>query len=233
MFDPCRYDITVFGDSITKGVGYKKGQFVHMNCSAVEIVEKHYGIKIRNVSSIGQTVKKIYERDLISSLTDDVADGGTRQKCAVFALGGNDGDYDWAKVAASPKAHHEPFTSPERFKSMLDEMTERLISHNVKTVFVSLPPIDAKRYFERIAEIADEKKIKEFFCGDVTRIYRWQEIYNDTVMRCAFEHGCKYIDTRSRFLSVPSLLDYLCEDGIHLNDAGQKILADEVIKQLG
>ncbi len=230
MFDPCRYDITVFGDSITKGVGYRNGRFVHMDCSAVEIIERHYGIKIRNVSSIGQTVKKIYERDLIGSLIKDCDVG--RQKCAVFALGGNDGDYDWVKVASSPKAHHEPFTSPEEFKAMLDEMTERLVSHRVKTVFVSLPPIDAERYFERIGDLADKDKIKEFFCGDVTCIYRRQEIYNDAVMRCAFEHGCKYIDTRSRFLSVPSLLDYLCEDGIHLNDAGQKILADEVIKQL-
>ena len=78
---------------------------------------------------------------------------------------------------------------------------------------------------EAIDRIGYTDEYQERF-GDANAIYRYQEKYSLAVERLARETDCPLVDLRSAFLEKRSLLPYLCEDGIHPNDAGQKLIHD-------
>ncbi|OLA10604.1 MAG: hypothetical protein BHW12_01870 [Coprobacillus sp. 28_7] len=58
-------NITIFGDSISKGVSITDGKIVKVENNAVNLLEEHYGISINNKSVFGQTLKRVYDKKLI------------------------------------------------------------------------------------------------------------------------------------------------------------------------
>lgn len=44
--------------------------------------------------------------------------------------------------------------------------------------------------------------------------------------RVAYQKNLPLIDVRDEFLAIHNYRDYLCLDGIHLNEQGQKVMAD-------
>ena len=44
--------------------------------------------------------------------------------------------------------------------------------------------------------------------------------------RVAYQKKLPVIDVRDEFLAIHNYRDYLCLDGIHLNEQGQKVMAD-------
>ena len=224
--DNCR--ITLFGDSIPKGVGFEDGKFIKLNNTAVEIVEEHYGIKINNISSIGQTVKKIEQRKLLDRFIDDNPGAGT----VVLSVGGNDSDYNWQEIAENPKAYHSPVSEPEVFAKTYSALVDKLLLAKKNVAVTALTPINAKAYFERISSFADRDRLLEWFNGDITAIYRHQELYNNIVTDIARKKGIDFIDDRSAFLFSLDFSSCLCSDGIHLNAKGHEFAAREIITSI-
>ena len=213
--------VLVWGDSLLKGVVFdgKSGKYSVSKTNSVSCVANKFKLDILNRARFGCTIEKaqsIIEKDLSEGLNAD---------SALIELGGNDCDFIWAEVAENPDKQHMPKTPIETFKTEFIRIINVLRSKKIIPVLMSIPPIDAKRYFEFIARGLNRDNILKFL-GDKERIYRWQEMYSHCVTNVALETGCNYIDVRSKFLSEWNYKKYICDDGIHLNDSGQEFMGN-------
>ena len=108
--------ITVFGDSVPKGLYLDGGKVARVQKSAVRLISEALGTEIENFSVFGQTLKKCCEKGLIERWLDEHA--GTRDKL-ILSLGGNDCDYCWEEVEKDPYAPHAPNTPQPQFERQL------------------------------------------------------------------------------------------------------------------
>lgn len=224
------FQITLFGDSVSKGLYLQNKKIMRIGHSAVDILAQNYGMAVDNLSFFGQTLKKCWEKGHFERFAEENKRGG---RTAVIALGGNDCDYNWEEVAAAPYAEHRPNTPLPEFEEILGRVISTLKGRGHTPVFASLPPIDSLRYFENvICGRADGARVMEFFCGDVTNISRHQEAYNAAIMRKALSEGCGFIDFRSELLLKRGFLNYLSDDGIHPNQKGHEAIAAAVGKYI-
>lgn len=214
--------ITVFGDSVPKGLYLEGGQVRRVEKNAVELLSERIGAEIENFSVFGQTLKKCADKGHFDSWLAKAKRGDT----LVISMGGNDCDYDWAKVAEAPLAQHAPKTPFPEFVRLLEEICRKLRRAGFTPVFTSLAPIDSRRYYENvISRKADGERIMEFFRGDVTNISRHQECYNGAVCKAALSCGGTFLDFRSPLLLMPDYLSCLSDDGIHPNAKGHEEIA--------
>ena len=109
-------------------------------------------------------------------------------------------------------------------------MVLSLRAHGVRPVLSTLPPISSERYLNWITRDGLSKENILLWLGDENAIYRYQENYSRAIERLAGELGCMLVDLRSAFLEQRVLLPYLCEDGIHPNDAGQHLIGEVLAK---
>ena len=100
-----------------------------------------------------------------------------------------------------------------------------------KPVVLNLPPIDSGRYFRWISRNLSPSRILRFL-KEVGFIGRWQEMFNIAAVQVASAAGVPVIDIRSAFLAQPDFRSYLCADGIHPNEAGQKLIYGAIRRQL-
>ena len=203
--------LTVFGDSISKGLYLEKGQIRRIGRSAVSVLAEKYGVTADNFSSYGQTLKKCWEKGHFERFIGETERGSV----LAIALGGNDCDYRWDEVAKNPLGAQMPNTPLPEFESILRKVIALLRENGRVPVLFSLPPIDSQRYFRNV------------ICAraDVTNIARHQEAYNTAILKAALETDCACIDFRTELLLMPDYLDCLADDGIHPNERGHAEIA--------
>ena len=149
---------------------------------------------------------------------------GEAPAAVLLEYGGNDADFRWAEVSEHPHDEHEPNTPLPVFIETLRRMIQTLLEHGSKPVLSTLPPISSERYLDWITRDGLSKENILLWLGDANAIYRYQEKYSLAIERIAAETGCSLVDLRSAFLEKRALLPYLCADGIHPNDAGQRLI---------
>lgn len=120
-------NITVFGDSISKGLYLKGDRINRLEINAVQLVMDKYGIDIDNKSAFGQSLQRIYNKKVIEKYLAEI--DHSRHNIAVLSLGGNDADYNWTEVAKNPTAIHDSKTPLFFFGKWLDE-TIRMLQSN-------------------------------------------------------------------------------------------------------
>ncbi len=219
------YKITVFGDSVAKGLYFEDEKIKRIDNSVVERIEEHFGIKIDNRSSFGQSLKKLCERGIIDSYLDRI--NSEENNMVVLAIGGNDADYNWQ--LAQDGSHPElcANTDLDEFERLLTQAVVKLRAKNVLVIVCSLFPIDASRYYKEVlSKRYDGVRIMQFLQNDVTNISRNQEAFNAQMMLIAMSNDCKFIDFRTEVLQKRDYLNYLCADGIHPNERGHKLMFD-------
>ena len=228
---PKRCKITILGDSIPKGIFTQDNKLKKMNESAVKQIADHYKVSIDNFSFYGQTLSRLNKRGFLDKYIESL--NKKDFNVAVISLGGNDSDYDWKEVSAAPSEVHWPKTPPKEFEQLLNSTIQKLKKNKVRVFLTNIPPVDSKRYFEKvITKNADKQGVLKFLKGDIENIYRHQELYNNIITRCALNNGCHLLDVRCKLLSKVNYLDYMSEDGIHPNQTGQTKIAESVIEQL-
>lgn len=224
---PCK--ILVCGDSISAGVCYDEPQkrYVKLRDNFVSLLQSSLNGVVTNISRFGNTVSTALPR-LGRSLEKEKPD------IVLLELGGNDCDYRWEQIAQDPQGEHRPLTDVDDFEQRLTTLTQDLRSRSIEPVVMTLPPIDADRYFQWISKSSPETgaRILEWL-GTVTRIYWWHERYNAALLRIAENTRCILIDVRSAFLNLPDYRRLICRDGIHPNPEGQRLIGETIAGFLG
>ena len=182
---------------------------------------------ITNRAKFGATVEKgmaLVSHDLERGMDAD---------WALIGYGGNDSDYAWADIAADPKAVHLPRTSLARFGEVLGQTVALLRERGVQPVLMTLPPIDAQRYFDFFCRSGLDRNAILSWLGEIGVIYRHQEMYSDAIATFARRQDVPLIDVRRCFLPDHHLGDLIASDGIHLTLPGYERMMDAIFAAVG
>lgn len=224
-----RPNVAVFGDSILKGIVLVNNKYVKSETNIISLLDATQELNIKNYSVFGQTLKRVFDKKILELYLQQ---SQCLNEFIVIELGGNDSDFDWNIVTETPTISHNEKTPIDEFYQLLSSATKMIKSHGKIPVLCTLPPVYSKNYFKTLSEKYDGEKILKFFDGDISNIYRHQEAYNNEIVRCASENGCLLLDLRSELLMKIDYHKFMCEDGIHPNDDGYKLIYESIIKQL-
>ena len=139
----------------------------------------------------------------------------------VLEFGGNDCNFNWAEIAEAPEKEHIPATPLAEFESTYRRIIDGIRAGGGRPVMFNLPPIDSEKFFNWVS-----KGLNAEWLGDVEHIFRWHSSYNDVVCKVASETETPLVDIRSDFLNAPNYRELICEDGMHPNDSGHKLITD-------
>lgn len=204
----------LYGDSLLKATVPDESFRYHFR--AAELLSGHPEVVSR--AMMGATVRKglqLVQRDTARGLD---------ARYALVGYGGNDSDFDWQAVSDDPAGQHQPKTELPEFRRLLGQTVELLRQNGVQPLLMTLPPIDAEKYLRFICRGgADRGRILSWL-GDCQMIYRYQELYSDTVAAVAAEHRVPLIPVRRAFLWDQNYCRMISADGIHLNMDGYRRL---------
>lgn len=218
--------ISIWGDSILKGIILDESQsrYVVLKNNCVDRFAQETNAIITNHASFGMTTVKAFER-ITRSLERRPP---VAQDIILVEFGGNDCDYHWAEISEQPDKEHLPNTPIDKFAEVLQSIIEAFKSFSIDPILMTLPPLEPTRYFNWISKGLSKENILKWL-GDVNKIYRWQEAYNEIIVDTAQTQGLRLINTRNKFLTADHFADRLCADGIHLNEAGHDTLLDSFL----
>ena len=220
-----RETVVIWGDSLAKGVVWNEARKRHAysQTTAADVASERLNLTIINRAKFGCTAPEgltIMEREIESGISCDTA---------LIEFGGNDCNFDWKAISDRPDEEHLPVTSPEAYMESMREMIRRLLHQGIQPVLMTLPPIDAEKYFTfLVGDTLNRENILRWL-GDVQQIYRYQEMYSLLVEKIAREFSIRLLDLRSRCLMERNFFrDMICQDGLHLNEKGQRFLGEQV-----
>ena len=211
--------LCILGDSLCKGIilDPEKKRYTHGKVSMTTLLEEEK-IHVANYAQFGSTISKglkVFQRNSQAIACADYT---------IVEFGGNDSDHNWEEISAHPELEHLPKTPLTEFKNQYRKLICQLKSLGQKVALMNLPPIDPQKFFDWFCGHLNQDNVLTWLGGSVEYIYRWHELYNQQIMNLALEQQLPVIDVRSSFLSVRNYTDFLCEDGIHPNTEGQKML---------
>jgi len=220
--------VAAFGDSVMKGVIYEDAHYRISDSSFQKICEESFGITIENKAKFGSTIargERVFERNLELLKDCDC-------KYVVLEFGGNDCDFNWKEVSADPDKKHFPMSTISNFTATYTDIISEIKKMGKTPVLLSLPPIDSARYFKHISRDLSEENIMKWMRNDKQYITNWHERYNIEIFKLAIANEVPVIDITSVFLEKKNYSRYLCEDGIHPNDEGHKLIAEAIKKHV-
>ena len=217
--------IEVFGDSILKGIqvnSLNKRYHVNNNID-IDMLSKRFSLNIVNRSKLGHTVAKG------KAVLYKYLEGKPDCNAILMDYGGNDCDFDWKSISENPEAEYEPNTPIHKFVKIYTGIVEKIKENGIRPVITNLPPIEPQRYFDWFCKGLNKENILSWL-ESVGAIYRYQELYSRTVEEIARSTGAMLVDLRSAFLKERHMGRFLCEDGIHPNTEGQRLITQEFAK---
>lgn len=228
--------IIAFGDSVLKGViidkersGDDSVRYTCLEDNFTNLCGKRLGLDVHNYGRFGSTVdtgEKIMKRHL-----DDIS----KADFTLLEYGGNDCDHNWDEIAAAPKETHKPKNDLRTFSLKYKELIDEVCRLGSSPIMLSLTPLDPERYFNHFTCSMDKRQknaVKEWLGGTYETISSWHEMYNLQVFKLAIALKVPIIDITSAFFSKKDYRDYLCEDGIHPNENGHRLIADAICDHL-
>lgn len=211
--------LTVYGDSILKGVRLEDGKYVVDHAWETRLAER-FGVSVTNRSRFGVTLPKAMAR-----IEKDSGTPCEGEEYALLEFGGNDCDFDWAAISAAPEKEHSCKTPPEMFLDCYRRAIRLLRGSGRTPILSTLPPINSELYLSFLCRNGLSRENIVRWLGDVERIYRWQENYSQMAEQLSREERTSLVDLRRPFLldaRAPSKL--LCADGIHPSRLGQDLI---------
>lgn len=220
--------MAIFGDSILKGIQVQKDtkRYCINDELALDSLAEKYGILLENDSHFGYTVERG------NRLITKKLEKGLPADFVLLEYGGNDADFKWEEIAGRPLEEHEPNTPLPVFLKTLGSLIDTIRSHGKKPILTTLPPLSAPRYLEWITRNGLSRENILLWLGDEEAIYRYQERYSNGIKTLAERTNTDLIDLRDAFLAHRRILPFLCEDGIHPNGEGQKLIRGVLEKRL-
>lgn len=182
------------------------------------------GIQIHNYARFGCTIRKA-----IRWIRRDCEESGKPEDSVVLEFGGNDCDYDWARISQNPALRIQCKTPPEEFAALYREALALIRQSGRRPVAMTLPPIHSLRYLNFVCKNGLLKENLLRWLGDAGAIGRRQRLYSELALQVAREEQAEVIDLRAAFpQDETALAELLCEDGIHPNQKGQARILNEI-----
>lgn len=217
--------VYLFGDSVARGIILnEEGIYTPIKDNFGSLAAEKLGINLINKARFGCTITKGLEILRRFASGDKFPTASRIPGMAILEFGGNDCDFLWNEVAASPDAEHLPATPIDSFSRMYGEMIDSLRSSGLKPAIMTLPPLVADRYFDWITRTGLDRGAILKWLGDVQQIFRWHEGYDFAVRKIAAAKACPLLDIRKTFLEKREYRDYMCKDGIHPNRDGHRLI---------
>lgn len=225
--------LVALGDSIIKGVLVQsegeRSRYSLAEKSIVECCAERLGGESLNLGKMGCTIEA-GERILNRCL-----DKMSGAQYVLLEYGGNDSDYNWQEIAEAPEKEHFPRTRLEVFEQVYERVINKIKAMGAIPLVLSLPPMDAERYFAFFSQKWEEgfrANVMRWLGGSTNTIMSGHELYNLATMRVAQRTGAQWIDVTSELLKDHNYRAYLCDDGIHPNERGQRMIAEAVLQSL-
>ena len=222
-----------FGDSVMKGI------VVDRENSPVDGIKykisdkgfaarcrRNLGIDVENFARFGGMVT--HGMKFLNRYADKVKEADY----VLFEYGGNDCDYKWAEISERPDDVHHPNVPIDVFTAKYRELIDAVKALGTQPVLLTLPVLDPERYFRFLSKGLNGDNILKWLHGSVLNIDRWHERYNMEIMRLGVLTHTPVIDITSVFLERRNFSDYLCEDGIHPNEAGHRLIQGAIVSYL-
>lgn len=217
--------LIAFGDSVIKGVVYSDSKYRQLRDNFINIAAQRLGFEINNTARFGATVcdgMRIVEKNA-QNIKESSSD------YVLMEFGGNDSDFRWSEISEKPRLNHRPKTEPEMFFSVYSSMIKKVKELGKKPVLISLPPIDPYKYIDRLSEKLNRDNMLIWLDNNIQRVADWHEMYNIEVFKIAIANNVRVIDITSGFYEKGSYSRFLCNDGVHPNEEGHRIIGNEVI----
>ncbi len=217
-------EIYAFGDSVLKGIVLENEKYKVCKNRFSNICEDVLNVVIENKAKFGSTIsigEKSFEKNL--NMLDN-----PNVEYVVLEFGGNDCDFKWKEISDNPNIEHSPNIEVNEFVKMYTEIVQMIKSKNKKPVLLSLPPIDAQRYINKISKNLNKENILKWMNNNIYFLTNWHERYNIEVFKLALNNNISIIDITSKFLEQKDYSLFLCEDGIHPNEEGHKIISEAI-----
>lgn len=220
--------LVLLGDSISKGIVLNEtnGKYERSSSSFAEILQEKGKIQLLNLSKFGATIRKGMEQ------LERKRKSMPQEGIVVLEFGGNDCNFDWSQVAEDPDYNHLSMVPLPDFVPLYEQLIGKIKEIGLRPVLLNLPPLDPRAFFEQVTQGLNKENILKFLGGSVDRIYRWQEMYSNTIPTLAQKCECLFVDIRQRFLNEKHYEDYICRDGMHPNEKGQQLIADSILERL-
>jgi len=217
--------IAVWGDSIARGVvlDEDKERYIMQKVDALSRAGGQLGAEVRNFAKFGCTIAKGWE--YMQRSLEKWQDCDT----VVLEFGGNDSNFDWARVAADPDGEHTPGTPLDEFEALYTTMLREIRAAGKRAIAMTLPPVEVSSFFAWVTRAGLNQQNILRWLGDVQYIYRWHERYNAAILRAAQATGSECIDIRREFLNVRRLDAVICRDGMHPNAEGYSLVERAVL----
>ena len=225
--------IFAFGDSVMKGVittpqpicdGAVKYMVAEDNF--VNTCAQRLGVDIENLSRFGSTI--LNGIDYINRYFNRIGKGDL----VVLEFGGNDCNFDWKAISNNPLGEHKPKLTLQQFSNAYNQLIDKVLEQEAIPVLLSLPELNSAKFFAHVSTGLNKQNILQWLEGDVANIDHWHEQYNLEVFKIGMRRNVRVIDISTIFLQQRNLAEYLCEDGMHPNEFGHKLIADAIYSEV-
>ena len=215
--------VSVFGDSILRGVQVDplRRRYCVNDSMGLSAIASRYGISVQNFSKLGCTITKawFYVQKMFSKIDADMV---------LMNFGGNDCDFNWTSIAESPMDVHAPNTEIGEFSSTYGQIVDHVKARRRMPVLSTLVPVQKDKYVEYICrrDNLDRNNVNLWMENNNIDLDGLHGTYSDAVAAVARSREIPLLDLRSAFISQGDVGALLCDDGIHPNARGQKLISD-------
>lgn len=223
--------ISAFGDSIMRGVvldpqsEISTPRYTLLDESFSSRCGSSLGLHILNYGRFGHTIRHGLRE--LERRKSEVA----QSQFVALEFGGNDCDHRWSEIAQDPTGDHRPITERATFTALYHDLIRTIRNYGAEPVILSLPPILSERYFNAFSERftpEGRRNVLDWLDGAVENITRWHEMYNLELFKLASLTATPIIDITTPFLSVRHCDSLFCNDGIHPNGEGHRLIAETI-----